>query len=205
MNYTRMKIMSAVFLALIATGTGAVCAADGRGEAPTPPDAAGRVKAISADGKILTLESGGGRGVEPTKTEVKLNDKTKVEFTGALKDVARKLKVGDSVSAWLNNGTAERIHISAAPDLAGTITAVSADGKVVTVETQTPGGRGEEPKKSEIKIKVTDTTKLAESRDPNEDIKPQVGNHVAIWLEEGSKDTAAALQSRKPGTGGRRP
>jgi hypothetical protein len=117
-------------------------------------------------------------------------------------DVARKLKVGDSASAWLLNGSAELVHISAAPDLGGKITAVSADGKVVTIETQTPGGRGQEPKKNEIKIQVTDKTRLVESRHPNEDIKPQVGHHAAVWLEEGSKDSAAALQSRKPGAAG---
>ena len=37
----------------------------------------------------------GGRGEEPKKTEVKLNDKTKIEFAGVMKDIATKLKVGD--------------------------------------------------------------------------------------------------------------
>jgi len=203
MLYTRLKIASTVFLALI-VGTGWASAADGRAEARKPADASGRIAAISPDGKVLTLENGGSRDAEPKKIEVKLTDKTKVEFTGALKDAPRKLKVGDSASAWLQNGSAELVQVSAAPDLSGKITAVSADGKVVTVETLTPSGPGEEPKKSETKIQVTEKTQLVESRDPNDDNKPQVGHQVAVWLKEGSKDTAAALQSRKPGSGARR-
>jgi hypothetical protein len=96
-----LKIMGAVFLALIAVDTGTARSTDGRGEAVKPADAAGRVAAISADSKVLSLESGGGRGVEPTKTAAKLDDKTKVELTGVLKGSTRKLKAGNSISAWL--------------------------------------------------------------------------------------------------------
>ncbi len=57
----------------------------------------GRITAISADGKVLTVQTGGGGrgGEEPKLTEVKLTDKTKIEFEGVGKDLNRKLKVGD--------------------------------------------------------------------------------------------------------------
>jgi len=200
---TRLSIVSIALVSLVTVNSEVSFAAD-RGEARTPADVSGKITAISPDGKTLNLESGGGRGVEPTKNEVKLNEKTKIEFP-ALKDTTRKFKVGDSVSAWLKNGAAELIEVSAAPDVSGSVTAVSGDGKVVTVETQTVSNkRGEAPTKSEVKIQVTDKTKFLASRDPNEDVKPQVGHHISVWLEDGTKDSAVAIQSRKPGAGGAR-
>jgi len=180
-----------------------VALAEGRdaGEAKKPADVSGRITAISADGKVLTVQTGGdGRGEAPQLTEVKLTDKTKVEFNGVGKDLNRKLKVGDSVAVSLQDGSAGLIQATAAPDIAGKITAVSADGKAFTVETSGGGRNAEEPNKFEIKI--TDQTQIVKpvSRDGEvaQPDKPEVGHSASVWLVEGSKDTAAALHVRKP-------
>jgi hypothetical protein len=184
-----------------------VCPASAEREARKAPDVSGRVSAISADGKTLTVDSVVARGEEPKKTEVKLVDSTKVEFTGALKDLDRKLKVGDGVAVFLDKGAPVMVRVTAAADIAGKITAVAANGKSMTVEKPGPG-RGET---TSVEIKLTDKTKMVtpQSRDgtPSPENKPQVGHSASVWLQEGSADTAAAVQvippSRPGGARGR--
>jgi hypothetical protein len=175
-----------------------VCPASAEREARKAPDLSGRVSAISADGKTLTVDSVVARGQEPKKTEVKLADTTKFEFTGALKDLDRKLKVGDTVAIYLDGGTPVRVQVTAAPDIAGKITAVAANGKSITVEKPGPS-RGETTK---VEIMLTDKTKMVtpQSRDgtPTPENKPQVGHSASVWLQEGSTDTAAAVQVIPP-------
>ena len=48
----------------------------------------------------------------------------------------RKLKVGDGVAVTLEGGSAALIEAHSTPDVRGKITAVSADGKTVTVDGQ---------------------------------------------------------------------
>jgi hypothetical protein len=190
---TKLTIAGALFLAL-AVGSAAL----GQREARKPPDVSGRVSAISADGKLLTVESGGGRGVDPTRTEVKLTDGTKTELVGPAKDLGRKLKVGDTVSVWLQGGSAESVQVNAAPDVAGKIASISGDSKTLTVEM--PGeGRGE-VKKVEIKIteKTKQVTRPTRGGEDDKPLTPQVGDSAAVWLQDGSKDMAAAVQITRP-------
>jgi hypothetical protein len=52
------------------------------------------------------------------------------------------------------------------------------------------------------RFKLTDKTQMVvqQSRDgtPAPEHKPQVGHSASVWLQEGSKDTAAALQVISP-------
>jgi RNA polymerase sigma factor (sigma-70 family) len=237
MFYTKLKIAGAVCLAVAVMGAGVgvvsygalaapadrapatdqadrdgqnrVAAADGErgGEPKNAADVSGRITAISADGKVLTVQTGGGgRGEEPQFTEVKLTDKTKIEFNGVGKDLNRKLKVGDTVAVSLQGGSAGLVQATAAPDVAGKITAVSGDGKAFTVETSAGGRNGDEPKT--VEIKITDKTQMlkAASRGGEEvqPEKPAVGHSASVWLVDGSKDTAAAVDIRKPSPLGER-
>jgi RNA polymerase sigma factor (sigma-70 family) len=162
------------------------------------PDFQGKIGALSADGKTLTLEKIANRGEEPTRVELKLTDQTKVEFTGVLKDLFTKLKVGDTALVFLQDGskdTAGLVQAQRDPDMAGKITALAGDGKSFTVEVPSRN-RGEGP--SPLEIKLTDKTKFGFGRG-DQDQKLQTDFVVAVWLQEGSRDTAAAVQA------GRRP
>lgn len=219
MFVTKLKIAAAVLLALTVVGTGvgvvsyqtatgqdngrraqnAERQATGREERKRTPDFAGKITAISGDGKTLTLAAAGAnRGDEPKTVEVKVTDKTQIEFTGLLKDLGKKLKVGDNAQVWLQDGskdTAATVHAAPTPDISAKITAVSADGKVLTVET--PGQQRGEVVKTDVKL--TDKTKIGWNvRGGGEEGKPQVGYLATVWFEEGSKDTAAALQVSRP-------
>jgi hypothetical protein len=80
------------------------------------------------------------------------------------------------------------------PDLRGTITAISPDGKVVTLEKRP----GVDPTK--VEIKLTDKTEVEfVGTEKAEEKKLTVGYYAAVWLQEGSKDTAVVVQAAKPG------
>jgi hypothetical protein len=191
----KRNVVAAVVLALAVSG---IHQAAAQREARKAPDFSGRVAAISADGKTLSLETRAGRGEEPTKSECQLAATTKIEFTGALKDLDRKLKVGDAVAVYLENGTPGVVQVTATPDVAGKITAVAADGKSISVEKPGPG-RGET---TTVEVKLTDKTRMftPESRGgaPAPENKPQVGHSASVWLHEGSTDTAVAVQVIPP-------
>lgn len=162
----------------------------------TPPAFSGKITAISDDGKTLTLEAAARRGEEPKKTTVKLTDKSNVEFARNQKDVFKKLKAGDTASVWLQEGSKDVVATLQAyrqPDLTGTIAAVSADEKVLTVETP-PRERGAGPDR--IEIKLTEKTRKEPGR--GDEGKLVVGNVATVWLQEGSKDTALLLQVNRP-------
>jgi RNA polymerase sigma factor (sigma-70 family) len=175
-------------------------AGDERSRDPRPaPAFSGKITAISADGKTVTLEYGA-RGVPAQKVEVKLTDKTRVEFAGVLKELNLKLKEGDSAAVWLQEGskdTAAAIQASRNADLTGKIVAVSGDEKKLTVEV--PGRtRGAGPEKLEIKITEETKTLFGRGRGEPEEKKLLNDYLASVWLREGSKDTAAALQVVRP-------
>lgn len=91
-------------------------------------------------------------------------------------------------------------------DIAGKVVAVAKDGKSITIETPA-AERGEEPKKTEIKI--GDKTIATYSNVGPDGAKPSEGYMVQIRLAEGSKDTAASLsfqgaqRFREPGLAGK--
>jgi RNA polymerase sigma factor (sigma-70 family) len=170
---------------------------DGRETRPRErPAVQGRITAISDDGKTLTLESGA-RGEEPTKLTVKLTDKSSIRFDGLPKDVAKKLKVGDTAAVWFEAGSTETVatlHAQRQPDVTGKITA--ADDKSVTVQVPSRE-RGGDPQS--IEVKLTDRTHRMSGRAEKAELK--VGYVASIWLEEGSTDRAAVIQASRPHPG----
>jgi hypothetical protein len=165
-------------------------------EARKAPAFQGKITAIGDDGKSLTLETRAGRGEEPKTMVVKLTDKSKVEFAQPLKDLGKKMKVGDIAAVWLQEGSTDvvaTLEVHRPPDHAGKITAVSADQKSLTLEVP-PKERGAAPEK--VEIKLTDKTRKGVGR--GEAVKMQVGHLATVWLEEGSKDAAAVLQVSRP-------
>jgi RNA polymerase sigma factor (sigma-70 family) len=157
----------------------------------------GKITALSDDGKTLTLE-GGGRGREVTNITIKLTDGTRIEFDGALKDVAKALKVGDTVAIVLQEGsrdTAAVVQARRDPDVAGKITALSADGKGLTLQPLNRNRREEPPP---VEIKLTDATRIEPVGALKElGGKLRVGDAVAAWLVDGSKETVIALQAQR--------
>ncbi len=167
-------------------------------------DAQGSISAISADGKTITVMTMT-RGGEGRKEEIKLTDATKFEFIGA-ESKDKKLKVGYIVAIWFKDGSTDTAALvlanvqRKAPDLGGIISAISADGKTITLENRK---RGEDTPMT-IEIKVTPKTELEFSgTDKAEEKKLTVGYRAAVWLQEGSKDTAAVIHAAKPGERGR--
>ena len=168
------------------------------------PDSSGTVSAISADGKILTVESKNRSG-EATKIEVRITDKTKIEFVGGeVKD--KKFKVGNAVAFWLQEGstdTAATVQVNLqrrSPDVTGTLSAISADGKVITLENRKRG----EAQTTTTEIKLTAKTEIElAGTDKAEEKKLTIGYSAAVWLQEGSKDTAAVVRATKPAERGR--
>ena len=71
---------------------------------------AATIERLSADGKVMTIEYGV-RGEEPKKTEIKLADKTTVEFVRTEKEEDRKLAVGYHVTVWLQEGSKDTADV----------------------------------------------------------------------------------------------
>jgi RNA polymerase sigma factor (sigma-70 family) len=160
-------------------------------------DLQGNITAIADNGKTLTVASSAGRGEEPKTTTIKLTDQSKVNFDAPLKDSGATLKVGDAISVMLQAGskdTAASIAARRAANLTGKIVAVAADGKMVSIETPAQE-RGGAPGK--VDIKLTDKTRTETAR-PSADQKPTVGYIAAIWLQDGTTDTAFALHVSRP-------
>jgi hypothetical protein len=167
-----------------------------------PADVAGEITAIAKDGKLLTLQSKTRNG-DAISTEIKLTDQTRVEFGDSAAD--QKLKVGYGARVWLQEGSTDTAAVVQAttrarsPDLTGRIAAVADNGKELTIETQK---RDEEPTRMDIKL--TDKTALEfVGTDNQQEKKLTVGYSAQVWLQEGSKDTAAVVRAAKPGERGR--
>ena len=166
------------------------------------PQVSGRVTAVAADGKALTLEVYR-KGQPPASTEVRLTERTRLQYTGVDKD-GQKPTVGYLARVWLKEGAADtateiQFVVKSAkgkgtPDptvLTGTIKAVSADGKVLTLEMPAKV-KGGEP--ITVEIKVTERTQLAYFGVDKAGEKPTVGYVALVSLEPGSKDTASAIK-----------
>jgi len=169
------------------------------------------VVAAAKDGKSLMVATAPqARGDEPTKTEIKLGDKTALVFMNVGPDGA-KLAEGQEAHIWLENGskdTAARVIVRAAtPERAtqvtGRVTAVGKDGWSFTLETQARG-RAEEPKTLEVKINPG--TRIAYFSVGPDEAKLVEGLLAQVRLEEGSANIAMQILFHKQGAerGGRR-
>jgi hypothetical protein len=172
------------------------------------PDLAGIVLAVADSGKEFTLQLPSKKKGEPAPTVViKIDDKAKLSY--ALVPVGgEKPTVGYNASVWLvkdSKDTASAVTFSAKkasvtnPDWMGRVTAVSADGKELTLLLH-PKRKGEPGQTATLKIQ--DKTKLAYTNIDKEAQKPTVGFDVEVWLDKGSTDTAAGIRFSVPGKKG---
>jgi RNA polymerase sigma factor (sigma-70 family) len=165
------------------------------------PDVAGKVIGVAKDGNGINLElpAPRPREEEPKKMEIKFNVKTILSYSQVAKGGA-KLTEGYDAQVWLvdglKDGTAasvqligkEQGRLRRAPDVAGKVSAVAKDGKSITLE-MPPQGRGEEPKK--VDVKLGDKTEVVYFGVDPDGTKVAEGFQASVWLEEGSKDSAA--------------
>jgi hypothetical protein len=164
----------------------------GKPAANKKPAVAGVVKAVSEDGKTLTLESPPAvKGGAPGTATIRLTEKTKV------RGAKGKPAVGLYATAWLAEGSKDTAAVialrdgkaqgrpAAKPSLGGVVKAVSEDGKTLTLETP-PAVKGGTP--GTATIRLTEKTKVRGAKG-----KPAVGLHAAVWLADGSKDTATVI------------
>jgi hypothetical protein len=162
------------------------------------PAITGTVVAVSADGKTLTVESPGGRNAEPkNRQEIKVSDKTSLIYNNVLLD-GTKPTVGYGVWVWLVEGskdTAMKLGFTGTlpPEpgtvIKGKVVEVSAVGKEgMTISIEQSGARGEEPKRT--KVKIPTTAKVAFNGVGPDEAKPTVGYSVTLRIRDGSTDTA---------------
>jgi RNA polymerase sigma factor (sigma-70 family) len=180
-------------------------AAEGRRD-ENRPDKLGKVVGVADEGKTLTVEVPGGRGEEPTKFTVKMNDKTSVVFNNVPLDGAKPAE-GQQAQVWLVDGsknTAAKLALTApVPErwttLSGKVVAVSKDGSSFTLE-QPATVRGEEP--TRIEIKLSPKARIAYVGVGPGEAKLTEGLLASVALLDGSKNTGAQVVFRKE-TGGR--
>ena len=165
------------------------------------PDGVGKIAAVSADGKELMVEFAGAGRLQG-KVPIKLNDKTKVLF----REGEARLRVGYQASVWLAEGSKDLAFGVEAraqkADAFGNVTAVSEDGKTLTVEMRQPklGVRS-------VPVKISEETKITFGPYPIRDKTIKVGYQVFAYFKEGSSDTAVVMNvgvpKRNPDVSGR--
>ena len=94
----------------------------------------------------------------------------------------------------------ERPAAPAAPAMTGKVLSVAQDGKSITLETP-PAARGEEPGKAVVKL--SDKVSATYNGVASGGAKPTEGYFAQVWLQDGSKDTAATVVFNGPESAGR--
>ncbi|HZY88476.1 MAG TPA: hypothetical protein VFE78_26880, partial [Gemmataceae bacterium] len=163
------------------------------------PDYRGKVVALAAGGKGLTLELLRARpgDAEGKRVEVQFTPRTKALFDNVPPGGA-KATVGYTAQVWLAAGAKDTAvtvrYIAAQPSRAvslnGKVTAVAADCKSFTLETART--RGAAPRS--VQVKLTEKTRVSYLGVGPGGAKPTVGYWVALQLEEGSPDTSAQVR-----------
>lgn len=155
------------------------------------PMFAGRVTAVSADGKRLTLEGRPPKpGVAPEQREITITEQTQLAYFGVPKD-GDKPTVGYAAVAWLDKNALENATLiefgTKAPQLTGVVAAASEDGRSVTLDIYHKGGPP-----TQRAVKLSDRTRVSYSVEADEQ-KPTIGYHAAVWLES---DSDVAIEIR---------
>jgi RNA polymerase sigma factor (sigma-70 family) len=173
-------------------------------------DLGGKVVAVGKDNTSITLEVPPTmRGEAAKRVDVKLNDKTAIQFNNVPLDGA-KLAEGQQAQVWLAEGskdTAARLSVTGTVPqrwtiVTGKVVAVAKDGGAITIELP-PTARGGEPKR--IEVKLTEKTKTAFHGVGPGEAKPAEGLEASVRLLDGSRDAAAQVTFSKPGTARPRP
>jgi RNA polymerase sigma factor (sigma-70 family) len=164
---------------------------------PQPPSLNGGVAAVSADGKTVTLTIAAlERGAEPRRLDLRLTDKTEITYFGVRPNGARPTE-GYAATVWLQAGSSDiaarvRFSYSDTPrgGIRGQVAAVSADGKVITLEI--PVNRDPNGEKKRFEYKLSEQTRIEYQYIPKNAAKPMAGYHAEIWLDEGTRDNFIA-------------
>jgi anti-sigma factor RsiW len=165
-----------------------------------PPDFAGRLSAVSANGKEITVQLPPKKKGDPARTAiVKLSERSKIAYALVPFDAERPM-VGYTATVWLTHGSKEeaaRITFTGkkadyhAPDLVGRVTAVAPDGQHFTL--QLPPSKNGEPGRT-TSVTIGKQTKIVYSKIEEKRQKPSVGFTASIWLEKGSKEQATGVK-----------
>jgi hypothetical protein len=179
-----------------------------RGVVEKQPEWNGKVVAVAADGKAFTVEVPPMvRGTAAARQEIKIDDKTAMTYLTVGPDGTKPV-VGYVARVWLADVTkdnAARIVFQGTPKerwemIEGKVAAVAADGKGITLETQSRERR-EAPRK--VDYKLPDTTNVIFYGVGPDGARPTVGYIGRVFLEEGAKDVA--VQVHFIGASGGRP
>jgi hypothetical protein len=189
-----------------------------------PIDVDGVVTEVSADEKTITVALGGKvKGEDPKTATLKIDDGTRVLFTGVGPGEAKARK-GYRVSAWLAEKSKDRyVRVlfsgpsakGPPPDVAGLVTAVSGDNMAFKVtipgKKKVKGQADSEEKDREVTVKLTAKTIVRFNGVGRGEASLVKGLEARVWLAKQAKDTAAQVQlggSAKAGfkkTDGKRP
>lgn len=153
----------------------------------------GKVTAVSADGRRLTLEGKPGKkGGEPMRTDLRFTEGTKLIYFGVEKG-GDKPTVGYLATAWLDDDAPDTavqvVFGTKEAHLAGQVTEVAADGQRLTLAVPR---KGQEP--LSVAVHITERTRLAYAGVGEKADRPAVGYSALVWLKEGTKDTAVEIQ-----------
>ena len=174
------------------------------------PDFQGKVAGVSKDGSTLSFElPPKERGAAPITKDIKITGKTMLTYSGVAKGGTTPTE-GYAAGVWFVKGskdTADSIHFSAGkgpergarnarkPDSAGSVVAVSKDGKTVSL---TVGAKERGGEVQKVDYKIDDKTQIHFNNiGPNGD-KIAEGYNAVVWLADGSKDTAGMLIVNAP-------
>jgi RNA polymerase sigma factor (sigma-70 family) len=164
-------------------------------------DLTGTVVEVDTDGKGIAVEVAAEGGREPKKVSVRFNERTVLAFS-----YVTEAKIEKNQTAWVwyddnarvgGNRIAGQVQFygsafptshNRGPDVRGKL--LSADNQTLTIE-QPAASPGGEPKKMVLKLGAK-TTLVYETVGPS-GAKPTEGQQAAVWLENGSKDTAAGV------------
>jgi hypothetical protein len=166
-----------------------------------PPDVVGVVEKVSSDGKTLDVKTESPRqGGGETTVQLKRTDKTRLVFTSVGPGDAR-IRKGSFIAAWLSKGskdTASCMHLAGttsasgqAPDHAGLVGEVAADGKSFTL---LPAGAADTDRPEKFVFRLTGKTRLTFFHVPANGARLEKGMRASVWLAKGSKETAARVR-----------
>ena len=178
-------------------------------------DVMGRVVDVSGDSRTVTIAvpprpPAGGQPpaaeAKPEEVKINLSDKTRALFFGVGDDEAVPSQ-GLMAMVWLEPGTkdqAARIRFmkreaDQRPDVQGRVTAVSPDGRIVTIETRDRDPKtGEEKVTGKVDVKLAPYTQTQYFAVERGGARPAPEYLAVVWFEKGSKDTAARANFMKP-------
>ncbi len=171
---------------------------DGGRPTPPPPGVTGKLIAIGRGRQKLHRGDQPRRSrAEPQKADVKLTDKIEVAYWDVGPDGA-KLTEGYYVQVWLADGSkdaADKVHLRGqqgrrAADVSGRVAGVAPNGQNWSLRLETRG------RDNGAEVQVTDKSSVFYSNIAHGGAKPTEGYYADVWLEPGSKDTAARVSFR---------